>query len=46
VNSALLSRSRVYTLNPLTEEQIITLLERALADEERGLGLLKLTARS
>jgi putative ATPase len=45
VNSALLSRSRVYTLNPLTEEQIITLLERALADEERGLGLLKLTAR-
>jgi len=45
VNSALLSRSRVYTLNPLTEEQIITLLERALADEERGLGVLKLTAR-
>jgi len=45
VNSALLSRSRVYTLNPLTEEQIVTLLERALADEERGLGRLKLTAR-
>jgi putative ATPase len=45
VNSALLSRSRVYTLNPLTEEQIVALLERALADEERGLGALKLTAR-
>jgi putative ATPase len=45
VNSALLSRSRVYTLNPLTEEQIVTLLERALADEERGLGSLKLTAQ-
>ncbi len=45
VNSALLSRSRVYTLNPLTEEQIVTLLERALADEERGLGALKLTAK-
>jgi putative ATPase len=45
VNSALLSRSRVYTLNPLTEEQIVVLLERALADEERGLGPLKLTAR-
>jgi len=45
VNSALLSRSRVYTLNPLTEEQIVTLLERVLADEERGLGRLKLTAR-
>ncbi len=45
VNSALLSRSRVYTLNPLTEEQIVTLLERALADEERGLGSMKLTAK-
>jgi putative ATPase len=45
VNSALLSRSRVYTLNPLTEEQIIALLERALQDEERGLGILKLTAK-
>ena len=45
VNSALLSRSRVYTLNPLSEEQIVVLLERALADEERGLGTLKLTAR-
>src|SRR6266568_4159213 len=45
VNSALLSRSRVYTLNPLTEEQIVALLERALVDEERGLGVLKLTAK-
>ncbi|PSH05412.1 MAG: AAA family ATPase [Acidobacteria bacterium] len=46
VNSALLSRSRVYVLNPLTEEQIILLMERALADEERGLGILKLTAKA
>jgi putative ATPase len=45
VISALLSRSRVYTLNPLTEEQIILLLERALTDQERGLGALKLTAQ-
>src|SRR5579885_3600061 len=36
--SALLSRSRVYVLKPLTEEQIVTLLRRALEDEERGLG--------
>src|SRR3954452_17744051 len=36
--SALLSRSRVYVLNPLTEEQIVALLQRALTDEERGLG--------
>ena len=42
--SALLSRSRVYVLKPLTEEQIVTLLKRALADEERGLGQLKLQA--
>ena len=40
--SALLSRSRVYVLKPLAEEQIVTLLQRALADQERGLGALKL----
>ncbi|MFI5089088.1 MAG: replication-associated recombination protein A [Terriglobales bacterium] len=42
--SALLSRCRVYVLNPLTEEQIITLLKRALADRERGLGEMNLRA--
>jgi putative ATPase len=42
--SALLSRSRVYVLKPLTEEQVVLLLKRALADEERGLGALKLRA--
>jgi len=42
--SALLSRSRVYVLKPLNEEQIVLLLKRALADEERGLGNLKLSA--
>ena len=42
--SALLSRSRVYVLKPLTEEQIVLLLKRALADEERGLGAMKLRA--
>jgi putative ATPase len=42
--SALLSRSRVYVLKPLTEEQIVLLLKRALADEERGLGAMKLQA--
>ncbi len=42
--SALLSRSRVYVLKPLTEEQIVLLLQRALADEERGLGAMKLQA--
>jgi putative ATPase len=44
VNSALLSRSRVYVLKPLEPEQIVELLRRALVDEERGLGSMKLTA--
>jgi len=42
--SALLSRSRVYVLKPLTEEQIVILLRRALEDSERGLGAMKLSA--
>jgi putative ATPase len=39
---ALLSRCRVYVLNPLSEEQVVTLLKRALADRERGLGDMEL----
>jgi putative ATPase len=42
--SALLSRCRVYTLNALTEEEILTLLTRALADTERGLGSMHISA--
>ncbi len=42
--SALLSRCRVYVLEPLKEEQIAALLRRALADKDRGLGALSLTA--
>ncbi len=42
--SALLSRSRVYVLKPLTEEQVVLLLKRALADEDRGLGAMQLRA--
>jgi putative ATPase len=42
--SALLSRTRVYVLKPLTEEQIVHLLENALSDEQRGLGKMKLRA--
>ena len=40
VISALLSRSRVYRLVPLTAEEIFTLLQRALQDKEHGLGNL------
>ncbi len=42
--SALLSRCRVYVLEPLSDEQITALLRRALEDRERGLGALELTA--
>ena len=38
VNSALVSRSRVFEFEPIGETDIRTLLERALQDRERGLG--------
>ncbi len=44
INSALLSRTRVYVLLPLTEDQIVLLLRRALTDRERGLGEMNLSA--
>ena len=44
VISALLSRSRVYILQPLSAGQIVLLLQRALEDSERGLGDLHLQA--
>lgn len=40
VISALLSRSRVLVLNPLSEEEVETILRRAVSDEERGLASL------
>ncbi|MGE3524645.1 MAG: replication-associated recombination protein A [Gemmatimonadales bacterium] len=42
LNSALLSRCRVYVLQPLTMEQIAELLRRAVSDRDRGLGDLEL----
>src|SRR6201986_2979609 len=44
VISALLSRTRVFVLKALTEDQVVELLKRALADEPRGLGSMKLKA--
>ncbi len=38
VNSALLSRSRVFVLQALGDDDIVLLIRRALADSERGLG--------
>jgi putative ATPase len=41
VISALLSRCRVFTLNSLTDEEVHLIVERAIRDEDRGLGKLK-----
>ena len=38
INSALISRSRVFEFKSLSNEDIVELLKRAVADEERGLG--------
>jgi putative ATPase len=42
VNSALLSRSKVHVLKPLGLAAVTAILERAVADEERGLGRIPL----
>jgi putative ATPase len=44
VNSPLVSRSQIFELRPLSEEELFSLLQRALADKERGLGCLKISA--
>src|SRR6266705_646599 len=44
VNSPLVSRSQIFELRPLGEEELFSLLQRALADTERGLGHLKIQA--
>jgi putative ATPase len=44
VNSPLVSRSQIFELRPLTEDELFSLLQRALADAERGLGYLKIKA--
>ncbi|MDB6066826.1 MAG: family ATPase [Pedosphaera sp.] len=44
VNSPLVSRSQIFELRPLTEEELYGLMQRALADEERGLGYMKVQA--
>jgi putative ATPase len=44
LNAALLSRCSVYVLQPLSDEQIVGLLQRALTDKERGLGAMAIAA--
>ncbi len=44
VNSALLSRSKVYVLQPLSVDDEVTILRRALGDEARGLARQQVAA--
>src|ERR1700754_4983069 len=44
VNSPLVSRSQIFELRPLTEQDLLELLDRALRDAERGLGHVKIRA--
>src|SRR5205823_7592891 len=43
INTPLLSRSQIFTFEPLSREHIRTLVQRALTDKERGLGNIPVT---
>jgi len=43
INTPLLSRSQIFTFEPLSREHTRTLITRALADKERGLGNIPVT---
>lgn len=42
VNNALLSRCRIFELKPLEKDDLITLIDRTLKDQEKGLGKEKI----
>ena len=42
INSAMLSRSQIFPLEPVPDEELVALLRRAAADERRGLGKMPL----
>ncbi len=44
VNSPLVSRSQIFELQPLTEAELLSLLQRALGEPDRGLGHLPIQA--
>ena len=43
VNAPLVSRSQIFQFSPLTEDEIRSLIERAMSDRERGLGAMNIT---
>jgi putative ATPase len=46
INSPLVSRSQIFELQPLTESELLVVLQRALSDTERGLGHLSIQAEA
>lgn len=46
VNSALLSRSQIFELKPLSQENLLQILKNALTDKQRGLGNLKINPKA
>src|SRR4030066_943587 len=44
VNSTLLSRSQVFQFKPLSKEELLVVIKKAILDKERGLGNLKIAA--
>ncbi|MCS7168665.1 MAG: replication-associated recombination protein A [Gemmatales bacterium] len=44
LNAPLLSRSQIFTFEPLSTEQVLIILKRALQDKERGLGTIAVQA--
>src|SRR3989338_3141602 len=43
INGPLLSRSLIFELRPLNDDELINIMKRAIADKERGFGQLKIT---
>jgi putative ATPase len=46
INSPLVSRSQIFELRPLTEGELLEVMQRALADRERGLGHLRIDVKA
>lgn len=46
VNSPLVSRSQIFELKAVSEEDLVNLLQRALVDTERGLGFMRIQAQA
>jgi putative ATPase len=46
VNSPLVSRSQIFQLEPVPVDDVVSVMERAVADTERGLGMIRIEAHA